>query len=257
MAVVAPTVELRSACVTCGWAFGTLWSRADGQLICPRCDTPICGCGCGASLAGLRVDALWASEACKKSGQQRESRDKAGTIGRAGIRLGDVRSVEEATALQETYKEQWVRRVLERIQCALDTRGEYHADDTADLLLPAAHVNLIGTQVMSLLNRSIITKAGERRNKARASNARKSGIYKYTANGPAMLADLIAGLSAGGSPIGDGDASVEPGESGAGVPTAQAEGGASASVPWSASTTAPEIGQASLLPAPDPKAWAA
>lgn len=39
----------------------------------------ICACDCGASLAGMRADAVYASEACKKRAQRATSRDKAGT----------------------------------------------------------------------------------------------------------------------------------------------------------------------------------
>lgn len=41
----------------------------------------LCACGCGASLAGLRSDAVFYSEACKKRCQRARSRDRAGTRG--------------------------------------------------------------------------------------------------------------------------------------------------------------------------------
>lgn len=39
----------------------------------------VCRCGCGASLAGLRSDAIYHSEACKKRAQRAKRRDKGGT----------------------------------------------------------------------------------------------------------------------------------------------------------------------------------
>lgn len=41
----------------------------------------LCACGCGASLAGMRSDAVFYSEACKKRSQREHSRDRAGTRG--------------------------------------------------------------------------------------------------------------------------------------------------------------------------------
>lgn len=38
-----------------------------------------CACGCGDSLAGMRTDALYRSEACRKRHERSESADKART----------------------------------------------------------------------------------------------------------------------------------------------------------------------------------
>lgn len=42
-------------------------------------NTGFCGCGCGASLAGMRSDAVYASEACEKRHKRRGSTDKGPT----------------------------------------------------------------------------------------------------------------------------------------------------------------------------------
>lgn len=42
-----------------------------------------CACGCGASLAGMRSDARWASDACRKRAKRTPSPDKARTGGRS------------------------------------------------------------------------------------------------------------------------------------------------------------------------------
>jgi hypothetical protein len=39
----------------------------------------ICACGCGDPLYGMRADAVYRSEACKKRAQRARSGDKAGT----------------------------------------------------------------------------------------------------------------------------------------------------------------------------------
>lgn len=39
----------------------------------------ICACGCGDLLYGMRADAVYRSEACKKRAQRSNSGDKAGT----------------------------------------------------------------------------------------------------------------------------------------------------------------------------------
>jgi hypothetical protein len=39
----------------------------------------VCACGCEASLVGLRSDAVWASDACRKRAQRAASPDKART----------------------------------------------------------------------------------------------------------------------------------------------------------------------------------
>lgn len=41
--------------------------------------TRLCACGCGASLGGMRVDAVYAGEACRKRRERAERADKART----------------------------------------------------------------------------------------------------------------------------------------------------------------------------------
>lgn len=81
----------RLHCPACGRTWTVL--AGDQNVACPGCGSAgepaetapaedrICGCGCGASLAGLRSDAKYQSEACKKRAERARSRDKAGTSG--------------------------------------------------------------------------------------------------------------------------------------------------------------------------------
>lgn len=48
----------------------------------------VCTCGCGASLARMRSDALWASEACRKRARRSNSPDQART--RIHCRIGPM-----------------------------------------------------------------------------------------------------------------------------------------------------------------------
>jgi hypothetical protein len=247
-------IDLGLVCPACGASFERLWDKADGQVRCPNCSAPVCPCGCGADLSKMRAGALYHSEACRKRLERSQNAD----ITRTGIRSGNVRSVEEAAALHDTYKAEWERRILRRIAHVLDTKGEYHADDIADMILPAEHVNLIGTQVMRLLNRRIWKKVGERRNKSKASNARKSGVYIYLPGGQRKLHQLAGlgtdehrGDDVGGPgssspvaspPVGSaqsGESGIGAG-SGEGVPTPRGPGGASHGVPFRTSTASPD-----------------
>lgn len=76
--------------------------------------TRVCACGCGASLAGMRADALWSTDACRKRGYAPPSAEKGRN--RHGPRGG----------LQVSY-----RRAEAILRAALRYRAGY-ADDRAD-----------------------------------------------------------------------------------------------------------------------------
>ena len=163
---------------------------------------------CGRHLITHRRDARFCDERCKNAWHNKRRRGgeapakhftgaEGAAAGRVGVRKGNIRSVEEADNLHELFKDEWRRRVMGRILHALDTKGEYHADDCADLQIPAEHVNLIGSQVMRLINGRAIKKVGTRRNRSKASNARWSGVYTYAPDGGREKAREIVGLGAG------------------------------------------------------------
>lgn len=54
-------------------------SDALASPLADACEERFCGCGCGASLAGMRADALYRSEACSKRAKRARSTDKART----------------------------------------------------------------------------------------------------------------------------------------------------------------------------------
>jgi hypothetical protein len=204
-------------------------------------------------MAQMRVDAVYASEACEKRCLRRESTDKAPT---GTHPLAQARREQEASALNKRLGD-LIR--LGIVHC-IETHGQAHADDL-ESYFPAEHVErcrkLVPGQFGSLASRHYIKGIEYRKSTVPARKGGKSWVYIFTEEGEGKL----AGLGAGGSLDGNGDASVEPGESGAGVPTAQAEGGAfsAGSVPVSTSTAAPEIEpeQTALLPEPSPETWAA
>jgi hypothetical protein len=190
-----PIHELSLSCPSCAHGFERLWSTTDGRVFCPACSAPICPCGCSADLSRMKADALYGSEACRKRLERAGNPDRT----RTGIRSGNVRSVEQAGELHETFKDQWCRRIRQRIVRALDEHGEYHADYIADLLVPAAYVNCIGSQVRALSHRKVMVKTGEwRTNKAAASNSRPSPVWRYAAGGRREFDRYEAELSTAG-----------------------------------------------------------
>lgn len=199
---------LQLQCTACSARFERTWEPDDGQIKCPQCSAPICPCGCGGDLAENRAGALYYSEACRKRLERANNTDTS----RTGIRSGNVRSVEEAAALHDQFKAEWKVRILRRIGETLDRKGEYHADDCADLPVPAAHVNLIGTQVMRLKNAGAIVKVGTRRNTGAASNSRWSGVYRWAKGGRAKLDEMIAGDGAGNRGDGHGGSAGQSAE---------------------------------------------
>jgi len=112
---------------------------------------------------------------------------------RRGSRGGNVRRVQDARSLQETFKAELSARIREAIVTALD-RGQYHADDLASLEIPAEHLNCVGSQVALLVRQGVMRKTSMRRNRAAASNARWSGVYEYEADGREKLAGFSTGV---------------------------------------------------------------
>jgi hypothetical protein len=167
-----------------------------------------------------------------------------------GSRGGNVRSVEEATQLQQTHKPTSSERAYEAICAALLKHGKYHRNLLPDLDLPPGDLNCIGSQVSVIKREGYMVKVGEERNRTAASNARWSPVYEITQLGRERLTDpgeQSPRVSAGApSPKGSDGATNKPGEG-------SSCHGASQPSPETARSFEP----LSLLPEPDPEAWAA
>lgn len=234
-------------CPGCGWAFETLWCRDDGRLVCPRCERPACPCGCGSDMTQMRVDAVYASEACEKRCLRRESTDKAPTA-TGSHPLAQARHEQEASALNKRLGD-LIR--LGIVHC-IETHGQAHADDL-ESYFPAEHVErcrkLVPGQFGSLASRHYIKGIEYRKSTVPARKGGKSWVYILTEEGEGKL----VGLSAGGSPDGDGGASVESGESDGPIGRSQAQ----SQKPDDDSGAGAPPETLSLLAAPDPETWAA
>lgn len=162
----------------------------------------LCGCGCRASLAGMRADAVYHSEACKKRAQRRYSRDKAGTV----HPLAEARADQEASKLKSDLSALIYQGIVERL-----TVAPLHADEL-EPLYPAEHRNLCRklapAQFGSLASRRYIRKIGERKSKFRSRNAAKSGIYEFTRLGR----ERLVGVDVEREGLDDDPLGVDPGD---------------------------------------------
>jgi len=183
------------------------------------------------------------------------------------VTIADVR------ALQERAKDRWSAVVREAICNVLRLKGEFHADDLTDLGVPDHHRNIIGSQIARLVNQGWMVEEGRRKSTVPSRNGAKSNVYRLTKAG-------VAGVGVG---AGRGDAqrrgcsgvappstSADPGEPQprpTGAPSSQeadratnppVQSASDQSSPAAESASQPVAGEnLSLLPEPDPKAWAA
>lgn len=235
--------------------------------ICRHCGEPLrnkrahaeyCDSTCRADATRLRKELL--------GGDKKALRSAASD--RSGTRDGNVRSVAEARSLQEAQKEKdrWSGLIDLQIEQTLLSTGVCHANDLDDLGVPPAHCNLIGTRMARFRNKGYMEPTTERRKVTHsAANGRRNPVYRITAKGWKELKPL-AGVGAGplepqAATQKRGDApgtSANPGENsrveGRGEP---GQFSTSAAVK-ALDSASPGSGEAlSLLPEPDPEAWAA
>jgi len=84
----------------------------------------LCGCGCGASLAGMRRDAQYHSTACKRRAERARRRNKGGTRRRSrrrngqGVRIYLVRQELQAVARDLTPTSPESERFEEKLRAA-------------------------------------------------------------------------------------------------------------------------------------------
>lgn len=192
-----------------------------------------------------------------------------------GSRGGDVRSVQDARDLQAGVKDKrdWSGAIDEQIRRTLLETGFFHADDLDALCVPPEHSQLKGTRSAWFRNQGFMEKTGaERKVSHKAANGRKAAIHRITPKGRLKL---TAGLGGGSASTSAPDApaaghSLQPGEPQrpTGAPTSKESGrvtnppvpsASDQSSPVAASTSHDEAAgeTLSLLPPPDPEAWAA
>lgn len=144
--------------------------------------TGTCGCGCGASLAGLRSDATYASEACSKRARRAAIPDKD----RTEHPLVEAREAQEATKLKDHYSQVIYQGIIERLE-----RGAVHADDLEDLFPDSDRTmcrKLVGAQFGSLASRHYIREKERRKSSIASRKGAKSSVWELTQKGRERLA---------------------------------------------------------------------
>jgi hypothetical protein len=176
-----------------------------------------------------------------------------------------VRSVEEARDLQTASKalDRW-RLVMElQIHRTLLETGHFHVDDLDALDLPPEAFEVRGTLVNAIRRTDVMESTGIYRKVAHAAaNARKAPIYRITEKGRKELVGMGGGNAVDSPrtvPAASGHSSHSGDSSGAGVQPPQGADRSRIPTDDCASTGAPDPSPEplSLLPEPDPKAWAA
>jgi hypothetical protein len=176
-----------------------------------------CRCGCGSSLAGLRSDAVWASEACKKRGERERSRDKAGT--------GQPLQLVREDQAQKKHNRDLGGLIRQAIIDRIKTTGECFADDLVDLY-PEGEVKecrrLATAQFGSLVASGLIRENGRRKSTIPARKGAKSGVYILTEKGRATLVGMGGGSESAvtASPASSAGHSSHSGENSGGAASA-------------------------------------
>lgn len=143
-------------------------------------ESRICACGCGGSLTGLRADALYQSEACKKRAQRAASRDKAGT-----------ESLDEVRAKHEESKGRWTVIVREHLNRTLFVTGYVSAEDFDALGIPPEHSNLANAQMGSYSKQGFMEAISWHRSKKPSRKSGKVWVHKLTEKGREHLSPLV------------------------------------------------------------------
>lgn len=213
-----------------------------------------------------------------------------------GSRCGNVRDLDTARELQGQVKDKrdWSGAIDEQIRRTLLTTGYFHADDLDPLGVPPEHAQLKGTRSAWFRNQGFMEKTGAERKVAhKAANGRKAHIHRITPKGRRELTAGVGSENREGSAVRESNSTLDrpapvsvgeptgarssltahPGVQSAptGVPSEETDRlGLSSpnppvpsvsdqSSPVADSTSHDEVtGETlSLLPPPDPEAWAA
>lgn len=152
-------------------------------------------------------------------------------------------TVADVRALQEAAKDKWSSVIREAIIEAL-RGGSFHADDLEPLGIPRQHRNIIGSQAGYLVSKRYMQEVGRRKSTVPSRKAAKSGVYEFTRVGREKLASLDIHLIDAGSKRCSRCDTIKPVDQF-----------------YRRHSQAPEPARPyeplSLLPEPDPKAWAA
>lgn len=183
------TVQRHVKCPTCG----RTWQVESGTEGCPNCGvlaTPICACSCGDSLAGMRSDAVFRSEACEKRRKRAPSADIAPTH----HPLEAARTEQEASKLNRDLGALIRAAIVRRLS---GPPYRVHADDLEGDF-PAEHVErcrkLAPAQFGGLAGAGDIREVERRKSAVPSRKGAKSSVYEFTISGRRKLA---AGVSAG------------------------------------------------------------
>jgi len=160
----------------------------------------VCACRCAASLAGMRADARYGSEACEKRHKRRASTDKAPTTMHP---LAEARARQESSDLKSKLSQIIYEGIIDRLK-----RGPVHADDLEPLFPPEVRSTcrrLVGAQFGSLASRGYIVERERRKSKVKSRKGAKSGVFIFTAKGRAKLVGADAGVLGGTAGVDSGE----------------------------------------------------
>ncbi len=201
-----------------------------------------CACNCGASLVGMRADALYASEACKKRAQRTASRDKAGTE----HPLREVRGEQEEGASAD-----YLILAREQICRTLLATSFFTADDLEPLGIPQEYRRSVHGSATGYFSgeQPYMEEVGRRKSERPERKGGKNTIFRITVRGRRELPGLLRGMA---GPVEDARKRLYGAELTAGVDV----GHGAASPPAADSTTVAGIhpgGPQRLTGAPSPK----
>lgn len=152
----------------------------------------ICACGCGDLLYGMRSDAVYRSEACKKRAQRASSGDKAGTVHPLDEARGQMREGRTSAQWELVAREKVARTLLET--------GEFTADALADLNIPVdyrRHIHGAATGYFAGAE-PFMDFVGRQKSARPSRKGGKNDLYAINAKGrrelPKLLRDLRSEL---------------------------------------------------------------
>lgn len=144
----------------------------------------------------------------------------------------------------------------------------FHSDDL-EHVIPDEHRRIIGLAVMTLVNKKLIVGCGYRKSAIPSRKRSPSQEYRLTELGRDRIAGVGGGFAATGSPPGgaatgpsphSGDrsiAGIRTGDDGLSHASADPGESSSAALTGTAGEARPNHEPLTLLPEPDPEAWAA
>jgi endogenous inhibitor of DNA gyrase (YacG/DUF329 family) len=226
---------------------------------------------CGRIFKPKRPHARYCSDRCRAIDWRENNGEELGERVQEHP-LAEVRAEQE----QVKEKARWTLVVREHMAKTLTSTGYFHSDDLDPLGIPEQHRNIAGSQTGSFVQRELMQEVGRRKSMKPSRKSAKSAIYRITEKGRKELAGVGGGNAVDSSRTGSAASghSLHSGESDTAVPgpdQATVRGAGSASPDQSCAQGTGQEGARgdksevpaavaeplSLLPEPDPKAWAA